>query len=107
MFCYESSLNGFYEPRRASPDGCNIDDDKTLNNLLRVSTFYRPDPKYLETKQENCFTESMRSQLTEWMFGVSAYCSQFMLIKFGERFYYRYCFSLSQFSKLSRVDDGH
>ena len=81
MFCYESSLNGFYEPRRASPDGCNIDDDKTLNNLLRVSTFYRPDPNYLETKQENCFTESMRSQLTEWMFGVSqkitphAYCT--------------------------------
>jgi len=79
MFCYESSLNGFYEPRRASPDGCNIDDDKTLNNLLRVSTFYRSDPKYLETKQENCFTESMRSQLTEWMFGISDICEDGVL----------------------------
>ena len=71
MFCYESSLNGFYEPKRASPDGCNIDDDKTLCNLLRVSSFYQPDPEYLSTKQQNGFTESMRSQLTEWMFGVS------------------------------------
>ena len=71
MFCYESSLNGHYEPRRASPDGVNIDDAKTLNNLLRVSTFYQPDPKYLETKQENGFTESMRRLLTDWMFGVS------------------------------------
>ena len=71
MFCYESSLNGFYKPKRASPDGCNIDDDKTLSNLLRVSSFYQPDPQYLSTKQHNGFTESMRSQLVEWMFGVS------------------------------------
>lgn len=71
MFCYESSLDGFYEPRRASPDGCNINDDKTLNNLLRVSNFYRPDPKYLETKQEYCFTERMRCQLIDWMYGFS------------------------------------
>lgn len=79
MFCYESSLNGFYEPRRASPDGCNIDDAKTLNNLLRVSTFYTPDPKYLELKQENGFTVSMRRVLTVWMLGVSLKSSYFIL----------------------------
>ena len=71
MFCYESSLSGVCEPRRASPDGCNIDDAKTLCNLLRVSTFYEPDPKYLELKQENGFTESMRRELIDWMFAVS------------------------------------
>lgn len=82
MFCYESSLDGFYEPRRASPDGCNINDDKTLNNLLRVSNFYRPDPKYLETKQEYCFTERMRCQLIDWMYGVSSHflCCFFLAI---------------------------
>ena len=71
MFCYESGLEN-YVPRRASPDGCNIDDPKTLNNLVRVSKFYQPNPKYLETIQKNDFTVNMRKQVTEWMFEVNA-----------------------------------
>ena len=70
MFCYEAGFNGNYVPRRASPDGVNIDDPKTLNNLLRVSSFYQPEPRYLETMQQNHFTQEMRRQLTEWMFEV-------------------------------------
>ena len=69
MICYESSLSGFYEPSRASPDGVNIDDAKTLNKLIRVSTFYQPDHRYMETTQEHVFTEFMRRQPTDWMFG--------------------------------------
>ena len=69
MFCYESGFEN-YVPRRAAPDGCNIDDPKTLNNLIRVSKFYEPNPKYLELIQENSFTIEMRKQLTEWMFEV-------------------------------------
>jgi hypothetical protein len=69
MFCYESGFEN-YVPRRAAPDGCNIDDPKTLNNLIRVSKFYEPNPKYLELIQKNSFTIEMRKQLTEWMFEV-------------------------------------
>ena len=69
MFCYESGFEN-YVPRRAAPDGCNIDDPKTLNNLIRVSKFYEPNPKYLELTQKNSFTIEMRKQLTEWMFEV-------------------------------------
>ena len=69
MFCYESGFEN-YVPRRAAPDGCNIDDPKTLNNLIRVSKFYEPNPKYLELIQKNNFTIEMRKQLTEWMFEV-------------------------------------
>eukprot|EP00116_Pleurobrachia_bachei_P006000 sb/3466262/ len=73
MLCYESGLEN-YVPRRASPDGCNIDDPKTLNNLVRVSKFYQPNPKYLETIQKNEFTVNMRKQVTEWMFEISDIC---------------------------------
>ena len=71
MFCYEAGF-GTYALRRASPDGVNIDDPKTLKNLLKVSQFYRPDPDYLTTVQRNGFTKEMRQRLTEWMFEVSS-----------------------------------
>ena len=71
MFCYEAGIEN-YVPRRASPDGCNIDDPKTLKNLIRVSKFYQPNPRYLETVQKNGFTIEMRKRLTEWMFEVAA-----------------------------------
>ncbi|XP_063677841.1 G1/S-specific cyclin-D3-like [Bolinopsis microptera] len=78
MFCYESGFEN-YVPRRAAPDGCNIDDPKTLNNLIRVSKFYEPNPKYLELIQKNNFTIEMRKQLTEWMFEISDVCEEGVL----------------------------
>lgn len=78
MFCYESGFEN-YVPRRASPDGVNIDDPKTLNNLIRVSKFYEPNPKYLEIIQNNSFSIEMRKQLTEWMFEISDVCEDGVL----------------------------
>ena len=68
MFCYETT--GSYELRHASPDGVNLEDDKTLSNLLRMSEFYQPSPDYIETKQENGFTHHIRNKLVTWMFEV-------------------------------------
>lgn len=79
MFCYEAGFNGNYVPRRASPDGVNINDPKTLSNLLRVSSFYQPDPRYLETMQQNHFTGKMRRRLTEWMWEISDVCEEGVL----------------------------
>ena len=69
MFCYESEFEN-YVPRRAAPDGCNIDDPATLKNLIGVSKFYEPNPRYLDVIQRNSFSIEMRKQLTEWMFEV-------------------------------------
>lgn len=72
MFCYETS--GSYEPRHASPDGVNLNDDKTLSNLLRVSEFYQPTPDYIETIQKNGFPCLWRQKVTHWMHGIFNHC---------------------------------